>query len=174
VRALAPLLLAIASPALAACNATAASEQAQAPALEFTGRVVDAAGILDDAAEAKLTTQLAALEKEVGPHVVVVTTPSLGGRKIEDYSHDLGNAWGVGDKKRDDGLLLVIAPNDRKVRIQLGTGLESVLSDELCSNIIVNDILPALREGAFADGAASGVARLDYELRAKLQKRAAV
>jgi uncharacterized protein len=171
VRALAPFLLALAVPALAGCGTVAGTEQA--PALELTGRVVDAAGILDDAAEASLTRQLAALEAEVGPQMVVVTTPDLEGREIEDYSLTLANQWGVGDKDRNDGLLLVIAPNERKVRIELGRGIENVLSDELCASIIVNDIVPAFREGNFSGGTASGVARLDYELRAKLQKRAA-
>jgi uncharacterized membrane protein YgcG len=170
-RALAPLLLALAVPALAGCGTKA--EAGQAPALALTGRVVDAAGILDDAAEARLTTQLAALETEVGPQMVVVTVPALNGRAIEDYSRELANGWGVGDKDRNDGLLLVIAPNERKVRIELGRGLEGVLSDELCASIIVNDIVPSYKSGDFQGGTSSGVARLDYELRAKLQQKRA-
>jgi uncharacterized protein len=171
VRALAALLLALAVPALAGCGASA--ETGQAPALELTGRGVDAAGILDDAAEVSLTRQLAALESEVGPQMVVVTTPDLKGREIEDYSLTLANQWGVGDKERNDGLLLVIAPTERKVRIELGRGLEGVLGDELCASIIVNDIVPDFKAGDFERGIADGVARLDYEMRAKLQKRAA-
>lgn len=170
-RALAALLLALAVPALAGCGA--AAETGQAPALELTGRVVDAAGVLDDAAEASLTKQLATLESEVGPQMVVVTTPDLKGREIEEYSQTLANQWGVGDKERNDGLLLVVAPTERKVRIALGLGLERVLSDELCASIIVNDIVPDFQAGDFQHGIADGVARLDYELRAKLQKRAA-
>lgn len=164
--------LAFAAPALAGCSEAPASEQA-APALELTGRVVDAADIIDDATEATLASQLEALETEVGPQMVVVTTTDLGGRDIADYARDLGNAWGVGDREKNDGLLLVIAPNERKVRIQLGLGLERVLSDDLCGDIIANDIIPSLREGAFADGAVGGVARLDYELRTRLQLRRA-
>jgi uncharacterized protein len=170
VRALAPILLALAVPALAGCGGAKAG---QAPALELTGRVVDAAGILDDAAEAKLTRQLATLQSEVGPQMVVVTTTDLKGREIADYSLDLANAWAVGDKDRNDGVLLLIAPNERKVRIEIGLGLEKVLSDELCASIIVNDIVPDFKAGDFEHGIADGVARLDYELRAKLQKGAA-
>lgn len=172
-RTLAALLLALALPALAGCGGAPASEL-EAPALELTGRVVDAANILDEATEVQLTRQLEAIEQDVGPQVVVVSAPDLGGMDIKNYAMALGNRWGVGDEEKDDGLLLVIAPNDRKVRIELGRGLEPTLSDALCADIIENDIVPSLRERNFADGALKGVARLEYELRTRLsQKRAA-
>lgn len=169
-RALAPFLLALAIPALAGCGETDSAQDW--PALEHTGRVVDAAGILDDATEARLTKQLAALESEVGPEMVVVTTSDLAGYDIKDYSMALGNKWDVGENG-NNGLLLVIAPNERKVRIDFGTGLKGVLSDELCASIIVNDIVPAFRDGNFQGGTSNGVARLDYELRARLQQKRA-
>lgn len=172
-RMLAGLLLALASPALAGCKEEPAPPQQIAPGLQLTGRVVDAADILDGATEARLTRQLEAIETEVGPQVVVVSTPDLGGADIGDYAMSLGNRWGVGDRERDDGLLLVIAPNERQVRIELGTGLQGTLSDPLCKDIIENDIVPSFRQRNFAEGTLKGVSRLDYELRARLQKRAA-
>lgn len=174
-RLLASLLLALAVPALAGCGSddqAAASEQI-APGLQLTGRVVDAADILDAATEARITHQLEAIEAEIGPQVVVVSTADLGGHDIADYAMALGNRWGVGDRERKDGLLLVIAPNERKVRIDLGTGLQGTLSDALCADIIENDIIPSFAQRNFAEGALNGVARLDYELRSRLQKQAA-
>jgi uncharacterized protein len=179
VRILAGLFLALASPALAGCDPEDPfglyphePDEIIAP-LKLTGRVVDAADILDEATEARLTEQLAKLEQDVGPQLVVVSTPDLKGLDIADYSLALGRGWGIGSADRDDGLLLVVAPNERKIRIEVGYGLEDTLSDPLCKDIIVNDIVPSFRERNFSDGISKGVARLDYELRTRLQKRAA-
>lgn len=122
----------------------------------LTGRVVDDAGILSPAAEAKLTTELAALEQQTGHQLVVATLPTLQGYEIEDYGYQLLRTWGVGRKAEDDGAILIVAPNEKKVRIEVGYGLEPVLTDALSSLIIHRAILPAFREGRFEDGVLAG------------------
>jgi uncharacterized protein len=90
---------------------------------ELTGRVVDNADILTPEAEAALTAKLAALETQTQRQLVVATVPDLQGYDISDYGYQLGRAWGLGDAERNDGALLLVAPNDRKVRIEVGYGL---------------------------------------------------
>src|SRR5690349_20790781 len=89
---------------------------------KLTGRVVDEAGLLDPAREAALSQKLQTLEQQTGRQLVVATLPSLERRTIEDYGYRLGRAWGIGDKEEDDGVLLIVAPNERKVRIETGYG----------------------------------------------------
>ncbi len=134
------------------------------PALAFaapkfpplTGRVVDDANLLSPAAEAKLTDELAALESQTGHQVVVATVPDLQGYEIEEYGYQLLRTWGVGREKEDDGVILLVAPTERKVRIEVGYGLEPVLTDALSSVIIRRDILPAFKTGDFEAGIVGG------------------
>lgn len=144
-----------------------------APALELTGRVVDAAAILSPEFEQYMTARLALLEEETEVQLVVATTPDLGGRKIEDYSLDLAKAWGLGDAHRNDGLLLLVAPNDRKLRIEVGLGLESSVRDEDAAAIIQNDIVPHFRSGQFERGIDAGVEALAREVTPVPMKEAA-
>ena len=144
------LLLALAGAGLAAPLAA----QPQFP--ELTGRVVDTADILPPEAEARLTAKLAALEAQSQRQLVVATVPDLQGYDISDYGYQLGRAWGLGDATRNDGALLLVAPNDRKVRIEVGYGLEGYLTDGLSSLIIQNQILPAFRNGEFPGGIEAG------------------
>jgi uncharacterized protein len=140
-----------------------------APALrlpELTGRVVDAANMLPADREQALTRQLEALEREAGPQFVVVTVPSLGGRTIEELGVDLGRRWGIGDRRRHDGVLLIVAPNEREVRIEVGYGLEASLRDERCREIIDRDMLPRFRRGDFEGGIEAGSAAIIARLRA--------
>jgi len=123
---------------------------------ELTGRVVDTADILPPEAEARLTAKLAALEAQSQRQLVVATVPDLQGYDISDYGYQLGRAWGLGDATRNDGALLLVAPNDRKVRIEVGYGLEGYLTDGLSSLIIQNQILPAFRNGEFPGGIEAG------------------
>ena len=95
----------------------------------LTGRVVDAASIIPDDQEAALTAKLDALEKESSRQLVVATVPSLEGYDISDYGYRLGRAWGIGQKDQNNGSILLVAPNDRKVRIEVGYGLEPILPD---------------------------------------------
>ena len=115
------------------------------PAL--AGRVTDAAGIIPDDLEARLTQKLEALEQQSGPQFVVATIPDLQGYDIADYGYRLGREWGIGDKERNDGVLLIVAPNERKVRIEVGYGLEPVLTDGLSWQIINTDIVPRFKDG---------------------------
>lgn len=146
--------LALLLTALLALIAAPLAAEPQFPAL--SGRVVDAADILSPEAEAALTAKLEALEAQSQRQLVVATVPDLQGYDIADYGYQLGRAWGLGDKDRNDGALLLVAPNDRKVRIEVGYGLEGYLTDALSSLIIQNQIIPAFRNGDFPGGIAAG------------------
>jgi uncharacterized protein len=118
----------------------------------LTGRVVDDAKLLSPADEQALKADLKALEDKSSDQVVVVTVPSLQGYSIEDYGYQLGRHWGVGTKQLNNGVLLIVAPNERKVRVEVGRGLEPTLTDALSKIIIANTILPRFRAGDFAGG----------------------
>lgn len=132
------------------------------PAL--TGRVVDAAGILSPGERASLTASLEALESRSTDQLVVVTVPSLQNYPIEDFSNRLIRHWQIGQKGKNNGILLVVAPNERKVRIEVGYGLEGAIPDALSSVIIQNRILPVFRRGDFAGGIANGVKDIEDSL----------
>jgi uncharacterized membrane protein YgcG len=130
-----------------------------AVALDFpmlTGRVVDEAGILDTGTRAALTEKLAALEAKTTDQFVVVTLKSLQGTSIEDFGVQLGNAWKVGQKDKNNGVLLIVAPNERKVRIEVGRGLEGTLTDAISKNIIEYTIIPHFRANDFVGGISHG------------------
>ena len=131
-----------------------------AAALEFptlSGRVVDEANILDPAARAALTEKLAALEAKTTDQVVVVTLKSLQGTSIEDFGVELGRRWRVGQKDKNNGAVLIVAPNERKVRIEVGYGLEGTLTDAVSRLIIENAIIPRFRANDFPGGINRGV-----------------
>jgi uncharacterized protein len=147
------LLLAL---ALAAAVARAATPDF--PAL--TGRVVDAAGLLSERDEAELDAALARFEQASGDQLVVATLPSLQGLPIEDFGYQLGRHWGIGQAGKDNGALLIVAPEERAVRIEVGYGLEGELTDALSRTIIESRILPRFRQGDFAAGIKAGVAAM--------------
>jgi uncharacterized protein len=124
------------------------------PAL--TGRVVDEANILDSAARSALTQVSSDLEAKSTDQLVIVTLSSLRGTSIEDYGYRLGRAWQVGQKDKNNGVLLIVAPNERKVRIEVGYGLEGTLTDAITSFIIQNAILPRFKAGDFPGGIKRG------------------
>lgn len=124
---------------------------------KLTGRVVDQANLLDAAQEAALTAKLAALETQSQRQFVVATIADLEGYDDSDYGYRLGRAWGIGDKQRNDGLLLLVAPNDRKVRIEVGYGLEGIMTDALSHRIIQDRVLPAFKAGDYPGGINAGV-----------------
>ena len=124
---------------------------------ELTGRVVDDAQLLGADDEQQLTAELKALEDKSSDQLVVVTVPSLQGYAVEDYGYQLGRHWGIGTKQLSNGVLLIVAPNERKVRIEVGYGLEPVMTDALSKIIIENAILPRFRAGDFAGGIKDGV-----------------
>ncbi|WP_425373965.1 TPM domain-containing protein [Phyllobacterium bourgognense] len=128
---------------------------AELPAL--TGRVVDAANVIDAATREQITQKLAAFEAKSSDQVVVVTVPSLDGEEIEPYSNRLYRSWALGQKQENNGVLLVVAPNDRKVRIEVGYGLEGTLTDLLSKLIIENAVIPGFRSGDYSGGISKGV-----------------
>ncbi len=123
---------------------------------KLTGRVVDEANIIPDDVEARLTQKLDGLERQSQRQLVVVTLPDLQGYEISDYGYQLGRHWGIGDKERDDGALLIVAPNERKVRIEVGYGLEPVLTDGLSALIVQNTILPRFKARDMPGGIEAG------------------
>lgn len=143
---------------LLAWAGTAMAQDYQAPPL--TGRVVDRAEMLDPAAEARLTRMLAGHEDASGEQVVVVTLPDLQGRTIEEVGLQLGRQWGIGEKGKDTGALLVVARDERRIRIEVGYGLEGRLTDAESSLIINRIMVPAFREGAFERGIVEGAAAM--------------
>jgi uncharacterized protein len=124
------------------------------PAL--TGRVVDDAGILSAATRGQLADLLAATEQKTGDQVVVVTLKSLQGYEIDDYGYQLGRAWGIGQKGKNNGALLIVAPNEHRVRIEVGYGLEGDLTDAQSRVIIERLITPAFKKGDFDGGVMAG------------------
>ena len=123
----------------------------------LSGRVVDQAGLLDAGTAQQLEQQLQAHEAATGNQLVVVTLKDLQGLAIEDYGYQLGRAWGIGQKGKDNGVLLIVVPGLRKIRIEVGYGLEGELTDALSANIIQAVILPQFRDGNFAQGITEGV-----------------
>jgi uncharacterized protein len=125
------------------------------PAL--TGRVVDQAQILDAAARSRIDGKLEQLESKTGNQLVVVTLRSLQGYDIADYGYRLGRSWGIGQKGKNNGAILLVAPNERRVRIEVGYGLEGTITDAVSRLIIENAILPRFRANDFPGGIERGV-----------------
>ncbi|HSS51207.1 MAG TPA: TPM domain-containing protein, partial [Thermoanaerobaculia bacterium] len=123
----------------------------------LTGRIVDQANLLNSDHNQRIETKLAAFEKETGDQVAVLTLDSLDGEAIEDYANKVGRAWALGQKGKDNGVLLLVAKQDRKMRIEVGYGLEPVLTD-LQTNVIQNEvIIPYFKKGDFGGGIEAGV-----------------
>lgn len=139
------LLLAVSPPAFAQ----------SLPAL--TGRVVDNAGMIDAAAEAALVDRLAAFEAKSSDQIVVATIPDLGGEAIEPYANRLFRHWRLGQAGEDNGVLLLVSRDDRRMRIEVGYGLEGTLTDLHSRLILENTLTPAFRAGDFAGGIAAAV-----------------
>jgi uncharacterized protein len=156
--ALRPLRRAAAFPAaLALVLALALAVLAQGlsfPAL--SGRIVDQAGLIDAPTRARLETVLAQHEAKTSDQVVVATVASLNGTSIEDYANQLFRHWKLGEAKTNNGVLLLVAPNERRVRIEVGYGLEGQLTDAISSMIIQAAITPKFRTGDFAGGIERG------------------
>ena len=125
------------------------------PAL--TGRVVDQANIISAPARGDLETRLADLEAKSGIQLVVATVASLDGQEIEPYANALFRTWKLGEKTTNNGVLLLVAPNEKRVRIEVGYGLEGTLTDALSKVIITNAITPRFKTGDFTGGIVRGV-----------------
>ena len=118
----------------------------------LTGRVVDNAALLDPAQERQLSSRLEQLEHETSDQLVVVTLESLEGYDIADYGYQLGRYWGIGHEGKDNGILLIVAPAERQVRIEVGYGLEATLTDKRAHEIIGEAILPSFKNENYAEG----------------------
>ncbi|MGB8603438.1 MAG: TPM domain-containing protein [Rhizomicrobium sp.] len=122
----------------------------------LTGRVVDTAGVLTAPAKAQLTALLAEHEKQTGNQVVVATLPDLGGLEIDQYGYQLGRAWGIGQKGKNTGALIIVSMKPHRVRIEVGYGLEGQLTDAQSKLIIENAMIPAFRSGDYSAGILNG------------------
>src|SRR5262249_30269796 len=118
----------------------------------LSGRVVDEANMLDPATRAALTQKLAELEAKTTDQLVVVTLRSLQGTSIEDFGVELGRRWRIGQKDKNNGVLLIVAPSERKVRIEVGYGLEGTLTNAVSKLIIENAIIPRFRANDIPGG----------------------
>jgi uncharacterized protein len=126
----------------------------------LTGRVNDRAGLLSERDEGELEAALARFETETTNQIVVATVESLQGLPIEEYGYQLGRHWGIGQEGKDNGALLIVAPEERQVRIEVGYGLEGELTDAQSRTIIETRILPHFRQDDFAAGIKAGVASM--------------
>ena len=124
------------------------------------GRVNDTAGILSPATERQLNAVLADLERSDSTQIVVLTLPSLQGDSLEEFSLRVAEKWQIGQKEFDNGALLLIAIKERKLRIEVGYGLEGSLTDLMAGRIIRNIIVPRFKEGRFDQGVADGVSAM--------------
>ena len=119
--------------------------------------VVDAADILPPADEQSINAKLQSYEKTTGRQMVLATIPDLQGYPVEDYGYQLGRKWGIGSKTNNDGALLVVAPNDRKVRIDIGYDIEPMFTD-LVSGVIIRDrMLPRFKANDYVGGINAGI-----------------
>jgi uncharacterized protein len=135
---------------------------------ELSGRVVDQANVIPPDIEAQLTARLAALEAKSTDQLVVVTVTSLQSFEIEDYGYKLGRHWQIGQGERlNNGVILLVAPNERKVRIEVGYGLEGVLTDYASGEIIRDQIVPKFKAGDVAGGIVAGVDGIETVLTAE-------
>src|SRR6185437_5255488 len=125
------------------------------PAL--SGRVVDRANIISATTRSTIEQKLADLETKSGIQLVVATVASLEGQEIEPYANELFRNWKLGEKTKNNGVLLLVAPNERRVRIEVGYGLEGTLTDAISKVIIANAITPRFKTGDFGGGISRGV-----------------
>ncbi len=133
---------------------------------QLTGRVVDQAELLDPAQEQALTAKLEALERTTSRQLVVVTVPDLQGYSVEDFGYALGQSWKIGQAEADNGAILLVAVNDRKMRIEVGDGLEGILPDALAWIIIRDQITPRFKANDYPGGISAGVDAIVEQLQA--------
>lgn len=138
------------------------------------GPVYDGAAIISDETESAIAAKLRALSQETGKSVIVATVPSLDGAEIEEYAVELFETWGIGDKEKDEGALILVAPNQRRARIEVGLGSEAVLPDALAGRIIEQQMLPRFKAGDFSGGIAAASDAVTEQLRREPTDAAAV
>lgn len=136
---------------------------------KLTGRVVDAANLLQPAQVQQIEQLSAQVEQASSRQLVVATIPDLQGYPIEDYGYRLGREWGIGQKEANNGVILLVAPKERKVRIEVGYGLEPIMTDALSSVIVNQEILPRFRDGDMAGGIVAGTQAIADQLKLPLE-----
>jgi uncharacterized protein len=136
------------------------SSAAAQPFPKAAGRVSDFANVIDPATEAEIDRQLDQLEQKTSSEIAVATIVSLGDMSVEEYANRLYKQWGIGQAKQDNGVLILVAPNDREMRIEVGYGLEGVLPDGLAGEIIRDEFTPRFRDGDYTGGIRNGVTRV--------------
>jgi len=147
------------------------SALAQAPQFDIPdaiGFVNDFANVIDDDLEAALNENLLSIQKNLGPEIVVVTLESLQGRTVEEFGLELGRKWGVGSEEKDDGLIILVAPNEREVRIEVGYGLEGIMTDAQASWIVRNVLVPAFRQDDYSGGIVAAIDQIYNSLQGEL------
>lgn len=149
--------------ALAAVSGLAQPAAAQTFPERGTAPVVDAANIIDEATEARLTTKLDEFEERSQRQFVIATVPSLEGYDIADYGYRLGRAWGLGDTENDDGIILLVAPNERRMRVEVGYGLEGIIPDGLAFEY-VEGMKPYFRNNDYSGGIEWGADQIIRQL----------
>jgi uncharacterized protein len=140
--------------AIVACGFAAHAADPTYPPL--TGRIMDSADLIAPEAKTRIEAKLKAHEDKTSDQLVVATVPSLQGTSIEDFANGLFRFWKLGEKQRNNGVLLLVAPNERKVRIEVGYGLEGALTDALSKTIITTAVAPKFKTGDFAGGIEAG------------------
>ena len=153
-------LLALAVGLIGFAGLAAQQAVAQKAVPQLTGRVVDLAEMINSGDEADLTARLEAHEDATGNQVVVLTIPSLDGEALEEYSLKVARTWELGQKDKDNGVLFLVARSDRKMRIEVGYGLEGTLTDAIASFIIRQTIAPLFRQGMFNGGIVAGTGQI--------------
>ncbi len=129
------------------------------------GPVYDGANIIPDATEAEIDGKLRALSAETGKTLIVATVPSLNDRAIEDYAVELFETWGIGDAEKDEGALILVAPNERRTRIEVGLGSEGILPDALAGRIIDQQMIPRFKEGDYGTGISAAADAVSEQLK---------
>jgi uncharacterized protein len=142
---------------------TTAAQAFEVPYL--SGRIVDQAQLLDEAREEALTMRLERLERETGAQLVVLTLPSLDGLSVEDASIQVVETWKLGRADADDGVLLLVAPTERKLRIEVGYGLEGAIPDARARRIVDHAIVPLFKSGDFPAGIEAGISEIEKAVR---------
>lgn len=148
------------------CGVQAAQAQTFPP---LSGRVVDAADLLSPEQEAQLTQLAEGIEKTSSRQFVVATVPDLQGYPIEDFGYRLGRAWKIGQGGANNGIILLVAPQERKVRIEVGYGLEPIMTDALSSLIINDTILPKFKAGDMPGGIIAGADAIAEQMKLPLE-----
>lgn len=140
---------------------------------QLTARVVDQANIIPDTEEAALNAQLEQLEAQTGHQLVVATVSDLEGRDVSDYGYRLGREWKIGDAEKDDGVIFLIAPNQRRMNISVGYGLEPVLTDAMSGRIIRDIVTPRFKANDYPGGIQAGVNAIAEQIQLTPEEAAA-